>query len=176
MYIRSGDIKSAKILMKKLEDQDKLPDSYNSLKESLFQTAAAGKKTETRPQYENSPLTELDRLKKEYKNKNDYKSLKKILERELKTRQYLLLNTDSKEALDLYPGQPYVYLTSAISLNNLRKYNEAIDILNTGLEFLADDKMLESKFMEQLSLSYKALGENKKATEYYNKMLELRKK
>jgi len=176
LYIRSGDIKSAKALMKKLEDQDRLPDSFNSLRESLFQTAVAEQPIETRPQYKDTPLTELDRLKKKYASDKDYKSLVKVLEREVKTKQYLLLKTDSEEALDLYPGQPYVYLTHAISLNNLRKYNEAIEILNSGLEFLVDDKKLESQFMEQLSLSHKALGENKKATEYYNKMLELRKK
>ena len=176
MYIRSGDIKSAKTLMKKLEDEDKLPASYNSLKESLFHTAAAQPERVTRPQYEDTPLTELDRLKKQYSSDKDYNSLKKVLEREVKTKQYLLLKTDSENALDLYPGQPYVYLTHAISLNNLRKYKEAIETLNSGLEFLVDDKKLESQFMEQLSLSHKALGENKKATEYYNKMLELRKK
>jgi tetratricopeptide (TPR) repeat protein len=176
LYIRSGDVKSAKALMKKLDDQDRLPDSYNSLKESLFRDAVAEQKVQSRPQYEKTSLTELDRLKKEYHDHNDYNSLKKVLEREIKTRQYLLLDTDSKKALDLYPGQPFVYLSSAISLNNLRKYKEAIEVLNTGLEFLVDDKMLESQFMEQLSLSYKALGENRKATEYYNKMLGLRKK
>lgn len=176
MYIRSGDIKSAKTLMKKLEEEDKLPAFYNSLKESLFHTAAAQTERVTRPQYEDTPLTELDRLKKQYSSDKDYNSLKKVLEREVKTKQYLLLKTDSEKALDLYPGQPYVYLTHAISLNNLRKYKEAIETLNSGLEFLVDDKKLESQFMEQLSLSHKALGENKKATEYYNKMLELRKK
>lgn len=176
LYIRSGDIKSAKTLMKKLEDQGELPPSYNSLKESLFQTEVAETRNVTRPQYENTPLTELDRLKKQYEKDKDYNSLKKILEREVKTRRYALLKTDSENALDLYPGQPYVYLTNAISLNNLRKYEQAIEVLNSGLEFLVEDDMLESRFMEQLSLSYKALGENKKATEYYNKMLELRKK
>ncbi|RUA11463.1 MAG: hypothetical protein DSY82_03570 [Flavobacteriia bacterium] len=176
MFIRSGDIKSAKTLMKKLEEEDKLPAFYNSLKESLFHTAAAQTERVTRPQYEDTPLTELDRLKKQYSSDKDYNSLKKVLEREVKTKQYLLLKTDSEKALDLYPGQPYVYLTHAISLNNLRKYKEAIETLNSGLEFLVDDKKLESQFMEQLSLSHKALGENKKATEYYNKMLELRKK
>jgi len=176
MYIRSGDIKSAKTLMKKLEEHNKLPASYNSLKESLFHTAAAQPERVTRPQYEDTPLTELDRLKKQYSSDKNYNSLKKVLEREVKTKQYLLLKTDSENALDLYPGQPYVYLTHAISLNNLRKYKEAIETLNSGLEFLVDDKKLESQFMEQLSLSHKALGENKKATEYYNKMLELRKK
>ncbi len=176
MYIRSGDIKSAKILMKKLEEENKLPASYNSLKESLFQTAVAQTDRESKPRYEESPLTELDRLKKQYNSDKDYNSLKKVLQREVKTKQYLLLKTDSENALDLYPGQPFVYLSHAISLNNLRRYNDAIKTLNSGLEFLVDDKLLESQFMEQLSLSYKALGENKKATEYYNKMLDLRKK
>jgi tetratricopeptide (TPR) repeat protein len=147
------------------------------LKESLFQTETSRSypQYKIKRQYENLPLTELDLLKEAYKKNNDYNTLKKILEKELKTRQYLLLNKDSGTALSLYPSQPVIYLLNAISLNNLRKYSEAITILNTGIEYIADDKILKSKFMEQLSLSHKALGNNKKATAYYNKMLELRK-
>ncbi len=175
IHIRSGDVESAKKIMKKLEDQNRLPATFNSLKKSLFQTETETTEREIRPQYETLPTTKLDRLKEIYQEKKDYPSLKNVLERELKTRQFLLLNKDSKEALSLYPSQPLFYLLNAISLNNLRKYNEAIGILNSGMEFLVDDKILESRFMDQLSLSFKALGNNKKATEYYNKMLELKK-
>jgi tetratricopeptide (TPR) repeat protein len=63
-----------------------------------------------------------------------------------------------------------------MALNNTGKYKDAITILELGLEFIIDDNEMESQFMEQLSLSYKALGENKIASSYYKKALDLRNK
>lgn len=173
IYIRSGNIENAKTLLKKLDSQNRLPDSFNSLKESLLQ--------ENKPKaYSNKnvvmPVSRLDKLKSSYNSNNNFETLKQILDRELKTKQYLILLTDSNKAIKTYPSQPYVYIMNGIALNKLRKYNEAIDTLNIGLEFIVDDSFLESQFMEQLSLSNKGLGKNKIATSYYNKMLELRKK
>ena len=64
---------------------------------------------------------------------------------------------------------------NGIALNSLRKYKDAILAFDTGLDFLVDDFKMEAEFMEQLGLSYKGLGQNKKASEYYNKAVDLRK-
>ncbi len=98
------------------------------------------------------------------------------MERELKIKDYLGLLKDSKEGLDLYPAQPFVYLMNGTALNSIRKYKDAVLILGTGLDFVVDDFEIEADFMDQLGLSYKGMGENKKATEYYNKAVDLRKK
>ena len=175
LYIKSGEIDNAISLLKKLDSKNKLPSDLKVLKKSLIQE-------EPKEEFQNTivaeplPKNKLDYLKEEYKLKNDYNSLKLVLERELKTKQYLDLLKDSENALNLYPAQPFVYLMNGVALNNVRKYNEAMTILNTGLEYLVDDNKLESQFMEQLSLSYKGLGENKKATNYYKKAIELRNK
>jgi len=108
--------------------------------------------------------------------KKDYNSLKLILERELKTKQFLELLEDSNKAMKIYPAQPFLYLMNGVALNSIRKYRDAIEILNSGLEYLVEDNELEAQFMEQLSLSYKGLGENKAATSYYKKAMELRDK
>ncbi len=173
IYLRSGDIKNAKTTLKKLDDEKRLPDSFNSIKKSLLQENNS-------ISYSNEnvliPPSNLDKLKNTYSSNNNFETLKQILDRELKTKQYLILLNDSKEAINSYPSQPYVYIMNGIALNKLSKYREAIEILNTGLEFVVENPYLESQFMEQLSLSHKGLGENKTATSYYNKMLELRKK
>jgi len=172
IYIRSGDIESAKSLLKKLDRENRLPDSFIALKESLLQERKINKYDSERTII---PETRLEKLKSTYNSNSDFEILKQILDRELKTKQYLILLNDSKEAINTYPLQPFVYIMNGLALNKLSKYNEAIEILNLGLEFVIDDHTLESQFMEQLSLSHKGLGENKKATEYYNKMIELRK-
>lgn len=177
LYIKSGEINKAIIAIKKLDKEDRLPDHLIPLKESLIQPSPVIM-TENRNNsaFKEQPKTKTELLKENYNLKKDYKSLKLLLERELKTKQYLDLLKDSKEAISLYPAQPFVYLMYGTALNNLRKYNDAIKVLEQGLDYLIDDDNLKSKFMEQFSLSYKGLGNNKTASSYYKKALDLRKK
>jgi len=176
LYIKSGEIENAINLLKKLDEEEKLPLSLEPLKESLLQVKTEDPYKQPDVITEELPKSRLDLLKEEYSLKNDYNSLQKVLENELKTKQYIDLLKDSEEAIDLYPAQPYVYLMHGIALNNTRKYRDAIAILELGLEFLIDDMEMESQFMEQLSLSHKGLGENKIASSYYKKALDLRNK
>ena len=61
-----------------------------------------------------------------------------------------------------------------IAQNNLRKHAEAIETLTEGLDYLVDDPEAEADFMDQLSLAHKGMGNNKKATEFENRAIELR--
>ena len=174
LYIKSGEIDKSIALLKKLDSIDKLPEHLEPLMLSLTQPKQP---IITNVENQNKrPKSKLDELKENYNLKNDFSSLKLMLERELKTKQYLELLEDSKEAITLYPAQPYVYLMNGVALNSLRKYKEAIEIMTIGLEYLIDDSIMESQFMEQFSLSYKGLGQNKIATTYYKKAIDLRKK
>ncbi len=173
LYIKSGDIEKAISVIKKLDKKDNLPSHLVALKESLIQTTAINEKGNSA--FNDQPKSKTELLKDNYNLKKDFNSLKLVLERELKTKQYLDLLKDSKEAVSLYPAQPYVYLMNGVALNSLRKYKEAIIKLEIGLEFIVDDNKMEAQFMEQLSLSYKGLGQNKTATSYYKKVLDLRK-
>ena len=174
LQIKSGNINEAIALLKKLDDNNNLPAHLIPLKAALLQENIE----EEAPMSTNNsalPISKLDNLKKDYHSKNDYKSLKLVLERELKIKDYLELLKDSQEGLDLFPAQPFVYLMNGNALNSLRKYKDAVLILTTGLDFVVDDPTLEAEFMDQLGLSYKGMGENKKALEYYNKAVDLRK-
>ena len=174
LYIKSGEIEKAILLLEKLDSLNKLPNQLKVLKQSLTQPVPPEKRPNEFEQYKTK--NKLDQLKENYSLKNDYNSLKLVLERELKTERYLELLKDSEEGLNLYPAQAYLYLMNGVALNSLRKYKEAIEKLESGLEYLIDDAEMESQFMEQLSLSYKGLGQNKIATSYYKKALDLRKK
>lgn len=176
LYIKSGDIENAITLLKQLDEEEKLPPSLIVLKESLLQTKSEVSYDEPVLIAEELPKSKLDLLKEEYSLKKDFESLKLVLENELKTGRYIELLKDSEDAINLYPAQPYVYLMHGVSLNNTRRYKDAITTLELGLEFLIDDNEMESQFMEQLSLSHKGLGENKIASSYYKKALDLRNK
>jgi len=172
IFIQAGKMDEAKDLLNKLILENRLPDSFDAIKQSLLQVKP---QTLTEPEVKTVlPRSNLEMLKDVYKEKKDYKSLVAVLENELKTKQFSLLMEDSKLALSLYPEQAYIYLMHGISLNSFRKYREAINTFENGMEWIVDDPNTEAKFYEQLSLSHKALGENIKATEYYNKMINLK--
>jgi len=175
LQIKSGNINEAIELLKKLDTNNNLPAHLIPLKIALLQEVPI-ENTSAITTNANLPVSKLDNLKKDYYLKNDFQSLKLVLERELKIKDYLNLLNDSQEGIDLYPAQPFIYLMNGVALNSMRKYKDAVLVLGTGLDFLVDDFKMEAEFMEQLGLSYKGMGQNKKASEYYNKAVDLRKK
>lgn len=174
LYIKAGEIESATELLKKLDELDKLPKGLESLKESLVQDVNGPSDQAPEPILEELPKRKVDVLKDEYNLNKDYKSLKSLLERQLKTKQYLDLLKDSEEGLSLFPAQPFLYLMNGKALNSLRKYKEAIKTLEEGLDYIIDDDSLKADMLEEISLSHKALGDNKSASEYFNQAEELR--
>jgi tetratricopeptide (TPR) repeat protein len=174
LYIKSGEIEKAIELLKKLDEQQKIPEGLMALKDSLLHDGGGPVESDPGPVPEEMPKSKSDRLKEDFELKKDFNSLKLLLEREWKTKQYLKLLEDSSEGLSLFPAQPYLYLMNGRAQNSIRKHQEAIDILEEGIDYIIDDNEMEALFYEELSLSYKAMGNNKKATEYYNRSLEIR--
>lgn len=168
LYIKSGQIQDAIITLKKLDSVGKLPPNLSTLKASLTQEPAR----ETTTAKIVPVQDKLTKLKESYALKNDFNSLKLVLDRELKTKAFLDLQNDSQAGIEMFPAQPYVYYMNGVALNHLRKYQEAITILQEGLEYLVDDAQLQAAFYKQISLSYKGLGKNKEATSFFNKSLE----
>ncbi len=80
----------------------------------------------------------------------------------------------SEEALGVFPAQPILYLINGVSNNQLSNNDEAIDMLEMGLEFLFDNPTMEKDFYEQLSAAYMAKGNTKKAEEYTRKASEIK--
>ena len=91
-------------------------------------------------------------------------------------KQSLDLLKDSEEGLSLFPAQPFLYLMNGKALNSLRKHKEARLSLEEGLDYIIDDNSLKADIFEEISLSYKAVGDNKSASEYYKQAMELRGK
>lgn len=174
LYIKAGEIEKATELLKKLDENHKLPKGLQSLKESLVQDVNGPIDTAPTQVYEEVPKRKVDILKDDYNLKKDYNSLKLLLDSQYKAKQFLDLLKDSEEGLSLFPAQPYLYLMNAKALNSLRKYKEALLSLEEGLEYIIDDNVLKAAIFEEMSLSLKAMGENKKASEYLNKAADLR--
>lgn len=79
----------------------------------------------------------------------------------------------ARDALDLYPSQPLLYLTYGVALNKQSKFKAAIDQLELGVDYIIDDINMEADFYKQLGDAHTGDGNATKAARYYTKVKEL---
>jgi len=80
----------------------------------------------------------------------------------------------SSDALAIFPAQPLLYLINGVAKNNLKNPDEAIESLNTGLDYLFDNPTMEQDFYKQLQQAYTLKGNSKKAAEYAKKAAQIK--
>ncbi len=80
----------------------------------------------------------------------------------------------SSDALELFPSQPLLYLTKGVGLIGSGSYDEAIESLEIGLDYIIDDKKMASDFNQQLGEAYSAKGNTAKAATYFKKAQTLK--
>lgn len=173
LYIKSGKMDEAIALLRKLDKMDKVPEGLESLKESLLQETPNAIVSDPNPIVADSK-SKVDLLRDDYELKRDFNSLKLLLERELKTKQFLELLKDSEKGLEMFPAQPFLYLMNGRALNNLRKYEEALKSLEDGVDYLIEDDLMKVDFLKEMSLSYKGMGNNKMSSKLYQQAIELK--
>jgi predicted Zn-dependent protease len=110
-------------------------------------------------------------VEKQVTDKSDpVTALRTQIEELLSRSDYKGMLAVSKEALDSYPLQPYFYFAYGTALNNTGDTNKAIEVLESGLDYLLDDGQLESNLYRELSKAYNKIGNTQKANEYLNKI------
>lgn len=172
LYIQNKEFKKAEKVIIEIENNALSTQRIKAYKKYLESRKVLVKKRETLTTIKNETIQV---LKERYKKSKEYKILQEILNREEEATLFEALYIDSKAALELFPAQPYLYKMNGIALNNLEKYNEAIDVLTLGIDFVIDNTSMEADFYEQLSKSYLGLKQNKEALKYKQKAEELRK-
>lgn len=115
-------------------------------------------------------------LKLRYQEKKEYKILQQFLINEAAESLFELLFMDSKNGLELFPSQPFLYYMNGFALNKMTKYNEAIAVLTIGIDYVIENITLEADFYEQLSISYEGLNNKTEALKYMQKANQLRQK
>jgi tetratricopeptide (TPR) repeat protein len=88
----------------------------------------------------------------------------------IRSENYTILDTISKEALENYPAQPYFYYTRGLALNSKKRYREAITILEEALDYMLDDISLSNKINKELSVAYNGINNSAKANMYLRKI------
>ena len=172
LYIKNHQIYEAKQLLIDLEKKGLLSPNLILFKDSLLKGDVSIPTATTI----NKPLSKqsIQELKKTYRTNISFVVLKELLNKLYAKKLYLDLESFSEEAIDLFPAQPLVYLMNARALNQEKEYQNALHILERGFDYIVEDILLEANFYEQMSLSYKGMGQNVNASKYYNKATALR--
>ncbi|MFL1894394.1 tetratricopeptide repeat protein [Aquimarina sp. 2-A2] len=107
---------------------------------------------------------------------NDIGLIQRTLELQIELKRFEKAKFGSELALELYPTQPKIYLLNAQTLIALKAYDEAIETLETGLDYILDNVVIESQFYTMMSKAYQALGDASKAKEFEQKATQLQNK
>ena len=118
----------------------------------------------------NTTNSSITQLQKEFIKTKKFQTLLQLIKKEEVKKEYEALAYDTKKGLELFPAQAYLYLVQGKAENKLAKYNEAINVLKAGLDFVIDNKSLETLFYEQIAKAYKGLGKRKEANNYLEKI------
>ncbi len=107
------------------------------------------------------------------KNIENFSLIKKTLLLQIENKKYEEASELSLNLLEIFPAQPMLYLINGVANNKLANTDQAIESLETGLEYLFDDIKMEHDFYQQLAIAYNYKGETKKANMYIKKASDL---
>lgn len=109
-------------------------------------------------------------------NPNDLESALLLFEMYVKLEQFEALVKKSEEMTELFPSQPDLYYYAGLANNQLKKFGKAKDYLESGMDYVIENKALEINFNIQLGEAYNGLGDQKKKEVYFKKAEQLLKK
>lgn len=106
-------------------------------------------------------------------DKSQYPIWNQVMIMEYQNGNYADLYEDSKVCLEYFPTIPTVYLLNGVSAVQLKKFEEAVTVLETGKELVVNDKSLESEMFGQLGEAYFGLKNTALGKENYEKALKI---
>ncbi|WP_405611313.1 tetratricopeptide repeat protein [Polaribacter sp. Asnod1-A03] len=161
LYLQNNELEKSLALLNIMEKEKVLSPSLKRLKTDL-----------ERPKKEVVLKKQIDEefsLLEQFEANKSYAILKEIL---LTSKDNSEILKYSSEGISLFPAQPFVYLMQGKALNYKKEYNIALTTLQSGIDFVIEDKM-EVDFYKEMAKSYKGLGnfkEEEKLTDKIKKM------
>lgn len=95
-----------------------------------------------------------------------------VLIMEYQSQKFDELVVDSDEAIKHFPNSASFYLLNGVGNVQVKKYQEAIDVLLIGIEYATNDKPLQGEFFGQLGEAYFGKKEITKGHDFYLKAIE----
>ncbi|MFD1292979.1 tetratricopeptide repeat protein [Lutibacter holmesii] len=173
LYLQNQNFEKAEVLIAEIEAKALATSKIKGYKQYIANRKKAMESATSKPKMA-AKTNDIATLKKQYETSKDFKLLRQILNSELQSNNFNALYSDSKEGLELFPTQPFLYQINGLALNKLMKYNEAIAVLSIGIDFVIDNNQMEADFYEQLSIAYKGLENESEALKYKQKAEKLR--
>ena len=102
-------------------------------------------------------------------NPNDFKSIKNVVLIQIDLEMFVEAIEFSSKMLERYPNQPILYLANGVANNYMQLYQEAVNALEIGIDYVVDNKMMEIDFYKQLSLSHKNLNNIRQSQSFLKK-------
>lgn len=116
-------------------------------------------------------------LEKSFKNHNtDLETNIFLLASYEETNNYEGIVKVASELIDTFPNQPEYYFFAGKAASQLKNFKKANEILESGLDFVVENKELEIDFLNLLAEVSTALGNAKKSSEYQAKANNLKSK
>jgi tetratricopeptide (TPR) repeat protein len=91
-------------------------------------------------------------------------------------KSYEAMLKTASELVDTFPNQPEYYFFGGKAAHKLNNFKKANDFLESGLDYVIENKPLEIDFLNQLSEVSAALGNPKKSSEYLTKANNIKNK
>lgn len=88
-------------------------------------------------------------------------------------RKFDLLEKDSKRAMELFPSLPDFYYYHGIALDQLKRFNEAVESFNLGKELVVDNNAFLVQFYSALGSAYHELKDHARSDEAFDQALAL---
>lgn len=104
---------------------------------------------------------------------DNYELIKNTLLLQIEVEKYEDAIVLSNNGLEIFPAQPLLYLVNGVANNELKNADQAIEILEMGLDYLFDDPKKEYDFYQQLTIAYTLKGSTKMAKMYHKKATDL---
>jgi tetratricopeptide (TPR) repeat protein len=108
------------------------------------------------------------------KDEDNFSLLKNTLLLQIDFKKFAEASQLSANALEIFPAQSIIYLLNGVASNGLQNSDQAIESLETGVDYLLDDANQERDFYKQLSIAYTQKGNTEKANLYSKKALEVK--
>ncbi|MGL5112661.1 MAG: tetratricopeptide repeat protein [Flavobacterium sp.] len=88
-------------------------------------------------------------------------------------QQFDTLVIKAQSLMESYPSQPQFYFYAGLAYNQLKQFKKAKDVLETGIDYVIDNPILEANFYIQLGECYNGLGDIAKKELYFEKANQL---
>lgn len=109
-------------------------------------------------------------------NPTDLETAFLLFQTYVQLEQFEVLAQKAEQMTELFPSQPDFYYFAGLANNQLKKFGKAKDYLESGIDYVIENKALEVNFNIQLGEAFNGLGDQKKKEMYFNKAEQLLKK